>query len=129
MAALSGTAGSVAYIGGGTAVVGEMAEWRLDITGDMVETTAFGDNWKEVLPSVRSWTGTMSGNFDPSNAVQGSVLNAMLGGSAVDLRFHHSSAGFFRGTAYVNSAGPGISQKGKGDMQFGFTGSGAISLT
>lgn len=129
MAALSGTAGSVVYIGGGTAAVAEISEWRLDITMAPVDTTAFGDNWVKFLPSVRAWTGTMSGNFDPSNAVQGSVLSAMLGGSAVDMRFSHSSSGYFRGTAYVNSAGPGISQKGKGDIQFGFTGSSAIALT
>lgn len=129
MAALSGTAGSVVYIGGGTAIVGEIAEWRLDATMAPVEVTAFGDNWTEFLPSVRAWTGSFSGNFDPADTVQGSVVSSMLGGSAVSLRLYASSTKYYSGSAYVNSMGPGISQKGKGDIQFGFTGHGALTLT
>ena len=129
MAALSGTAGSVVYMTGGTTLVGEIAEWRMDVTMSPVETTVFGQSWNTFIPSTRGATGSFSGNFDPNNAVQGSVISAMLGGSAIALRLYASNSKYFNiGTAYVNSMGPAISQKGKGDVQFGFTVSDALTL-
>ena len=129
MAANSGTAGSVVYMTGGTTVVGEIAEWRADFSMSPVETTTFGDAWNEFIPSTRGATGSFSGNLDPADAVQGSVISAMLGGSAIALRLYINTTKYWNiGTAYVNSMGPGISQKGKGDVQFGFTVSGPVSL-
>lgn len=129
MAALSGTAGSVIYMTGGTTLVGEIAEWRLDVSMSPVETTVFGNSWNQFIPSTRGATGTFSGNFDPANGAQGSVVAAMMGGSAIALRMYVSGTKYFNiGTAYVNSMGPGISQKGKADIQFGFTASDAVTL-
>jgi hypothetical protein len=129
MAATSGTAGSVVYMTGGTTLVGEIAEWRMDFTMSPVETTAFGQAWNTHIPSTRGATGSFSGNFDPANGAQGSVVAAMLGGSAVALRLYVNTTKYFNvGTAYINSMGPGISQKGKGDIQFGFTASDTVTL-
>lgn len=129
MAALSGTAGSVVYMTGGTTLVGEISEWRADFTMSPVETTAFADQWNKFIPSTRGMTGSFSGNFDPANGAQGSVVSAMLGGSAVALRLYVSTAKYFNvGTAYVNSMGIGISQKGKADNQFGFTAADVVTL-
>lgn len=129
MAAMSGTAGSVVYISGGTALVAGMSEWRLDVAAGIVETTEFGQNWNTNIPSTRSFTGSFSGNFDTANAIQGSVVSAMLGGSAVNLRLYASATKYWNiGTAYVNGMAPAISQKGKGDVQFSFTGSDALTL-
>lgn len=129
MAVFSGTAGSVVYMTGGTTLVGEVSEWRLDLTMSPVETTTFGQSWNTFIPSTRGATGSFSGNFDPANAAQGSVMAAMLGGSAIAARFYMSGSKYFDvGTAYVNSAGPGISQKGKGDIQYGITVSGPVTL-
>ena len=129
MAAYSGLNGSVVYTTGGSTVVGEIAEWRADFSMSPVETTAFGDFWNQFIPSTRGATGSFSGNLDPSDAAQGSVISAMLGGSAIALRLYVNTTKYWNiGTAYVNSMGPGISQKGKGDMQFGFTVSGPVSL-
>lgn len=129
MAVYSGTAGSVVYMTGGTTTVGEISEWRLDISMSPVEATAFGDNWNEFIPSTRGATGTFSGNADWADSAQTSLSNAMLGGSAIALRLYENASKYFNiGTAYLTSMGPGISQKGKGDIQFGFTASGSVSL-
>lgn len=129
MAALSGTAGSVVYVTGGTTTVGNLTEWRLDVSMSPQEVTAFGDNWQKFLPSVRGATGTFQGNFDNSDAAQTSLRNAALGGSAVALRLYVAPSNYFNvGTAYLNGMGPGISQMGKGDVQFSFTASDAVSF-
>lgn len=129
MAALSGTAGSVVYMTGGTTTIGEMAEWALDLSHSPVETTAFGDNWAEYVPSIRNATGTFSGNFDSADTGQASMINAMLGGSAVALRLYVSGTKYFNvGTAYLTGMGPSISQTGKADTSFSFQNGAAVTL-
>lgn len=129
MGALSGTAGSVVYTTGGTTAVGNLTEWRIDVAMSPQEITAFGDNWQKFLPSVRGATGTFQGNFDDTDTAQTSLRNAMLGGSAVALRLYVSNSKYFNvGTAYLSNMGPGISQMGKGDVQFSFTASDAVSF-
>ena len=83
---ISGTAGSVVYMTGGTTVVGEITEWNLDLSMSPVEVSAFGDNWKRSIPSIRAASGSFSGNFAGDDTAQTSLRNAMLGGSAIALR-------------------------------------------
>lgn len=129
MAALSGTAGSVVYTTGGTTNVGEIAEWSLDISHSPVETTAFGDNWADYVPSIRNATGSFSGNFDSTDTAQTSLINAMLGGSAVAMRFYVSPSKYFNvGTAYLTGMSPAISQTGKADQSFTFQVSAPVTL-
>jgi hypothetical protein len=129
MAYLSGTAGSVVYMTGGTAVAGEISEWSLNIGMETVEVTAFGDNWDEKMAGVRSASGSFSGNWDTADATQTSLTNAMLGGSAVALRLFGSGTKYWNvGTAYLTTFETGISQKGKGDASFDFDVSGPVNL-
>lgn len=128
MAANSGTAGSVVIVAGGTAIVGEMAEWSVSFAMDPVETTAFGDNWREYVPSVRGVTGSFSGNWDRTDAIQGTVIAYQLAGSALTLRLMSGTA-YYSGQAYLTGQEPSISQTGKADVSFNFTGSGAWTLT
>lgn len=126
MAALSGTAGSVTV---GTVAVGEMAEWSLDLGHAPVQVTAFGDVWEEYIPSLRNATGSFSGNFDNSDASQTTLINSMLGGSAVALRFYVSGSKYFNvGTAYLTGMSPTISVAGKADVSYSFQVSGPVTF-
>lgn len=127
MAALSGTAGSVTI--GTTAVAGEMSEWSLDVGHSPVQVTAFGDSWEEYIPSLRNATGTFSGNFDNSDTGQTTLINTMLGGSAVALRCYVSASKYFNiGTAYLTAMNPAISVAGKADVAFSFQVSGPVTF-
>lgn len=126
---LSGTAGSVVYTTGGTTTVGEISEWSLDLSMSPVETTAFGDNWARYLPSIRNATGSFAGNFDPADAMQTNLVNAMLAGSAIALRLYVSGSKYFNlGTAYVTGLSPSISQAGKADVSYAFQNSGPATF-
>lgn len=130
MGALSGTAGSVVYTTGGTTAVGEIAEWSLDLRHSPVDVTAFGDNWERYVPSIRGATGNFSGNFDPSDAVQTSLRNAMLGGSAVSLRLYVGPSNYFAvGTAYLTGMNPAVGVTGKADTAHNFQVSGPVTFT
>lgn len=121
MTAASGTIGSVIYTTGGTTTVDEIAEWALDISHGPVDSTAFGDNWADYVPSVRNATGSFSGNFDPDDAGQSSLVNAMLGGSALGLKLYLGSAlNFDVQTAYLTELAPAVSVDGEVETGFSF---------
>lgn len=127
MAALSGTAGSVLA---GTVVVGEIAEWSFDVGHSPVETTAFGDQWQEYIPSLRNATGSFSGNRDTTDTVQTTLLNSTLGGSAVALKLYVSPTSYWTvGTAYITGQSDSISNAGKADVSWNFQVSGAVTFT
>lgn len=126
MAQLSGTAGSVVA---GTVTVGEISEWSLNLSASTVDVTAFGDNWIEKIVSVRDASGSFSGNMDLADTAQGTLINSMLGGSAVALKLYASATKYWNvGTAFVTGMGPAISQTGKGEISFDFETSGPVTL-
>ena len=128
--ALSGTAGSVVYMTGGTAVVGAMTEWSLSLSHSPVETTSFGDQWQNYIPSLRNATGSFSGNYDQADTQQTSLRNAMLGGSAIALRLYDSPTHYWAiGTAYITGHGPSIGNSGKAETSYDFQVSGAPTYT
>ena len=128
--AISGTLGSVVYMTGGTAQVGSIKEWSLNISHSPVETTTFGEAWQNYIPSLRNGTGSFSGNADNSDSAQTSLRNALLGGSAIALRLYDGTASYWTvGTAYITGHGPAISNEGKGETSYDFQISGAPSHT
>jgi hypothetical protein len=98
MAAFSGTAGSVNYMVGGTAVVEGIGEWSVDVQGEAVETTAFGVNWRENIVGIRSYTISFS-----------------------------ASKYWNVGSAVFTGMNPSLSFDGRGDTSYEFTGSGALT--
>lgn len=127
--ALSGTAGSVVYLTGGTTNVGAIKEWNFNLSHSPVETTAFGDVWQTYIPSLKNATGSLAGNFDHTDTAQASLINAALGGSAVALRLYITSAKYWNiGTAYFTSHGPSLSNEGKAETSFDFQVSGPVTL-
>lgn len=127
--ALSGTAGSVVFMTGGTTLIGSMTEWSLDISHAPVESTSFGNQWKEYIPSLRDSTGSFSGNFDHTNSAQADLISSMLGGSAIALRCYVAPTKYFNiGTAYVTGFGPSISNEGKAEISYDFQVSGAVTF-
>ena len=129
MAAASGTLGSVVIVAGGTSVVGEIAEWSADFSMSPVETTAFGDSWAEYVPSIRTATGSFSGNWDSTNTPQGSVDAYMLAGSAITLRLYVNASKYYSGSALITGAGESVSNSGKAEVSYDWQSTGAWTLT
>ena len=129
MAALSGLFGSAVITSAGTVpgtanIIG-IGEWSLDLGMSPVEITAFGDNWRGILPSIREYSGSFSGNADTDTS-QATLRNAMMGGSVVALRLYDAAATYWSlGTVYLTGQNNGISFDGKGDRGWDFDGHGA----
>lgn len=129
MAYVSGTAGSVSYVSGGTTVVGGAHEWSLDLGQETPEVTAFGENWRAFIPGIREWSGSLSAHLDPANAGQTFVRNALIGGSVgIEFRFAAGS-NYYSGSALITGASPGIAYDGAATLDFDLQGTGALAFT
>lgn len=128
MAYISGTAGSVAFVSGGTSVLTGAYSWALDISQETPETTVFGDSWKTYLPGIREWTATVDLIADPANVVQGSVHAMILGGSAAAVFRFYESGTVYSGSALVTGAAPEISYDDRAVISYDLTGSGPLSF-
>ena len=126
MAPLSGTAGSVVYMTGGTTVVVGIGEWSLDIGMDTVETTAFGDQWRTRIAGIRQFSGSFSGRAD-NDASQTTLRNQALAGSAFAARFYEGTTYYNVTSAFFTGLSPSISFDGRGDVSFDFEGNGTLT--
>ena len=128
MAYMSGTAGSVVYMTGGTTTVGGLSEWTMSISMSTVETTSFADQWDTAVPSTRAASGSFTGSWDPTDTAQSNMVNGTLGGSAVALRLYTAGTSYWNiGTAYLESMETSTSQKGKAELSFNFKASGPVT--
>ena len=76
MAAVAGKGGTVVYDGGSVAT---LKEWSLDISPDIHDVTPFTTSapaWKDFIAGLNSWTGSLSGTFDPASTGQNNLINA-----------------------------------------------------
>ena len=101
MATYKGISGQVKAVttGGSVAVIPELKAWSVEETLDTIEDTAMGDATKTFKAGLKSWTGTIEMNYDPTNAAQIDLLI----GESIDVEFYPDS-----GTATTKFTGTGI---------------------
>lgn len=130
MTALSGLAGSVVWFDGSDAVVGEIAEWSLDLSGAVVAVTAFGDGDDRYVPNLARAVGSFSGNFDPDDAGQVAMRAALGNGTSVRLILASTAANYVDTlAAFVSGAKPAIGVSGKVEMSYDFQVRGRIDTS
>ncbi len=122
MAVLKGYQGNI-KVGGVT--IGEMSDWSLDVSADIVDTSAFSDEWKKKVGTQKDWTGNCSGRLDTTNAGQ----SALIVGSEVTLQFYIDDIHYYEGDAIVESISRSAAVAGTIDVTFNFTGNGELTYT
>lgn len=120
MAVYKGYSGNIKV---GTSTVGEMSEWTLDVSADISDTSAFGDEWKKKTALQKDWTGSCTGRLDPADT--GQVALAI--GAEVNLEFYIDATKKFVGAAIVESISRSAAVAGVIEVTFNFTGNGALS--
>ena len=126
MATLTGTAGSVTH-GTAPGLIGEMKTWSLNVAVAELDTSSFGNSWKEFTGGIGEWSGSFEGNADPSDAGQDAMWTNLVAGSLVELRFYMSGTVFYQGTAMITSQDVGQSFDGLATQAFNFRGSGTLA--
>lgn len=129
MAYISGTAGSVTYVSGGTTVVAGVHEWSIDVGQDTPETTAFGDQWRTFVAGIREWTGSMGMHGDPAAASQAFIRDLQIGGSAALTFRFYAGTNYYSGSALVSGHAPEVAYDGIFEDSFDLQGSGPLAFT
>ncbi len=122
MAVLKGYSGNIKS---GTTTIGEMSDWSLDVNADIVDTSAFGDEWKKKTATQKDWSGSCSGRLYPADAGQ----TALTIGADVTMRFYVDSSHYYSGAGIVESISRSASVGGVIEVTFNFTGNGELSYT
>ena len=131
MAAAAGKGGTVTYAAGNVAT---LREWSLDVTNDTLDVTSFttaAPTWKEVIAGLSSWTGSLSGTFDPASTGQNNLITDSLVpvSAAVVLEKDQTNGGKYSGNALISGLSVGTVIDGLVNMSWDLNGTGAITYT
>lgn len=132
MAAIVGYSGSCTV---GASSVGTAKAWSVDITGETVDTTNFASNgWKESVSTLKSWSGSITVNFDGgADSGEAAIIAGLTSGSSVALVLQTGATGSgtaekFSGSANVTSMPITNDVNGIIEVSFSFEGTGALTL-
>lgn len=126
---VSGTAGSVAVVSGGTTVVEAVKQWTLNIARNTIDISAMGDSWKVFLNSLGEWDGSFMLWNDAGAAGQALTRGAVIGGSAAVTYRFYAGTQYYSGSVIVTGASPELAHDGAWGTGHDFQGSGPIAYT
>lgn len=124
--AIAGKGGSVNIA---AAKVAEIVNWSLDLGADDIDVTSFDSGgWKEFLAGLKEWSGSMEGNFKPTDTTgQKAILAAWAAGTPVTFTFKVSPTVSFSGDAFVKPSIE-VPVDDKATFSCDFQGTGALTL-
>ena len=115
-----GKDGTASITGAGT--VTGITNWTITQVNEPAERTNFatGDDWREFIGGLLSYTGEISGYLDTTNTV-GIVVNSSMTFSLV------GGAETRAGTAYLTGVTQTVNYEGPTDFSITFQGTGALT--
>jgi len=132
MAPIVGYSGSCTA---GGSVVGTAKAWSIDLTNETVDTTNFASSgWKESVTTLKSWSGTITVNFDGgADAGEALIIAGLVAGTEVALVLNTSATGAgtaekFSGNANITSLPITNDVNGIVEVSFAFEGTGALAI-
>jgi len=93
-----------------TTKVGEISSWKLDIETDMKDITTFDTTgWKENTPTLKSWSGSVEGEWKVATDTTGqkALQDALLGGTTVTAEFNVNGTNKYSGNAFIKKISVG----------------------
>jgi hypothetical protein len=94
----------------GTDLVGRLNSMSITVNNGTVDIVAFGDDWKKMTGTVKSWTGSFSGSFDLSDTQQNELHTLALSGNGEtsDIRFYEDTTNYWTPDTVTDSESVGI---------------------
>ena len=123
--------GKTGYIKKGTGVgavtIGHMSSFSLELSTDIIEVVAFGNTYKEKIPSIMDWTASAEGNcdFEPTHG-QADLIEAYQNGTLLTIGLGITENIYFEGTAYIESLSIENASDDSPTISIEFAGSNAI---
>lgn len=117
MAAFSGKSGSVDC---GSNWDTEVKSFTINIGQQALESTAFGDSWREFVVGLQDWSGSYTANLDTSTTLTWLT-------SAATATFTASSGRTYTGLIIVTGLNPAVNVDGVAEVTVNFQGTGALT--
>jgi predicted secreted protein len=128
MAAAAGKAGLVKI---GTDTVANINNWSLDSSLDVLDTTEFGDSFKNYIAGLKDWKATVEGYWDcaADTVGQTALQTAFLAGSSVTLKLYVNATNYYSGTAFITGFSPEAAVDDVVNISLEFQGSGVLGYS
>lgn len=84
MAKYRGRDGELAF---GADFVAELKAWSIELTADVVQGAAMGDDWVTTADTASKWTGTATAFVDPDDPGQGGIAAGATGSFSAPLPY------------------------------------------
>lgn len=126
MSAMAGTDGKVMQ---GANEILNMTAWTIDLKGDSVDTSAFGGSgWGSFTGTIKTWSATCSGNYDPADTNGQVALNNGLA-SAFTMKFYTDDTHYWTGSATLVGIALKSSATGVITTEYSFNGAGSCTYS
>lgn len=128
MALYSGKTGYIKLGNTATAVViGHMSSFSLELSTDIIEVVAFGNTYKEKIPSIMDWSASAEGNCDfEAGHSQDDLIEAYQNGDLITIGLGITDKIYFEGTCYIESLSIENASDDSPTISIEFAGSNAI---
>ena len=126
---MSNIVGNSGIIKIGNTAIGSVVSFSLTLTGDQVESTILGDAWRTMLPTLKSWNGSVNLYFDSADSTQALLLpNALL---TFELFPEGEGTGNYKstGSAYIATVDEGNDLEAVVNRDVTFIGSGELVIS
>lgn len=108
-------------------VIGHMSSFSLELSTDIIEVVAFGNTYKEKIPSIMDWTASAEGNCDfEATSGQADLIEAYEKGEMLTIGLGITDKIFFEGTCYIESLSIENASDDSPTISIEFAGSNAI---
>lgn len=108
--------------------VAEVKEFSVESQTEIVDDTVMGDAWKTHLAGQKSWSGSLTCNWDETDT---NGQEALTDGASVTLNLYPEGADtgdkYLSGTATITGITVGAAVDGVVSRTFTFTGNGALA--
>lgn len=114
----------------GATIVGALDSWTINRTASMAEVTSFGDTFEEYTPTIKSWTASISGTLNSTDAQQLAIRDQLEDGTfaavAVNFYLAGTTAPVYKGSAFIESDSIGSTLKDRVTWSANIRGNGAL---
>ena len=111
------------------AAIGEVKDFSLEITNNLVEDTVLGDSWTSQKTTTQSWSATVNCIYNPEDAAQDDMKSPSQ--VTVELYPQGNTTGLekFKGPANVESVSFTVSVDGLTEASYSLRGTGELAQT
>ena len=111
-------------------IIGHMSSFSLELSTDIIEVVAFGNTYKEKIPSIMDWSASADGNCDfESGHSQDELVAAYNNGDLITIGLGITEDIYFEGTCYIESLTIDNASDDSPTISIEFAGSNAIVFT